>query len=156
MSFSFVVKATDKGRGVFAARAFSRGDVVLSTTGVVVPERSVYTIQIDRESHLLPDPPMRYLNHSCAPNLGVVINTKGHPDFVAMQSIEMDDELCFDYAMTEYSLVELEDHTVEPLQCACGASACRGRIGTYPSLPQHIKERYKGFIADYLLHVDEV
>lgn len=150
---SVLLQVTDKGKGVFAAKSFSQGARVLETTGEWVPKRTIHTIQIGREQHVLPDPPVRYLNHSCDPNLGVVLNRDGLFDFVALKDIEEGDELCFDYAMTEYSLCELEQAESERIICACGASTCRGRIGHYPALPEQTKARYEGLIAPYLLEL---
>eukprot|EP00003_Mantamonas_plastica_P025038 TRINITY_DN4817_c0_g1_i1.p1 TRINITY_DN4817_c0_g1~~TRINITY_DN4817_c0_g1_i1.p1 ORF type:complete len:112 (+),score=15.99 TRINITY_DN4817_c0_g1_i1:299-634(+) len=58
-------------KGVFSKRSFSRGDLVLETTGEFAKKQSIYTIQVAKDKHFTPDPPVKFLNHSCDPNLGV-------------------------------------------------------------------------------------
>lgn len=143
------IKRNLYGKGVFATRSFEKGEWVLGAAGPLVKYRSIYTIQIAPDLHVLPRPPAKYLNHSCDPNLGVKINRSGLPDFYAMRYIEAGEHLTFDYAMTEYVLEEMELGR-ERLVCQCGAPNCRGRIGSYSELPEAVKQRYAGFIADYL------
>jgi hypothetical protein len=144
------VKRNQFGRGVFATRAFEKGEWVLGVAGPLVKQRSIYTIQIARDLHIQPRSPAKYLNHSCDPNLGVKINRSGLPDFYALRHIEPGEHLTFDYAMTEYVLEEMELGR-ERTPCRCGAPNCRGHIGSYSELPDEVKRRYAGFIADYLL-----
>jgi len=138
------------GKGVYSTRSFQTGELVLGTTGALVRQRSIYTIQIARDLHVLPRPPAKYLNHSCDPNLGVKMNGDGLPDFYALRPIAAGEHLTFDYAMTEYVLEEMELGR-ERTKCLCGAPNCRGTIGCYRDLPEAVKQRYAGFIADYLL-----
>jgi hypothetical protein len=143
------VKRNPLGKGVFSTRSFQTGEWVLGVAGPLVKRRSIYTIQIAPDLHIMPRSPAKYLNHSCDPNLGVKMNRSGLPDFYALRTIEPGEHLTFDYAMTEYVLEEMElGH--ERTQCRCGAPNCRGRIGSYSELPDAVKQRYAGFIADYL------
>src|SRR5262245_46846548 len=144
------VRRTDYGNGVFAERQFERGDKVLSVTGKLMQKRSIYTIQIDHNLHIEPNAPAKFLNHSCEPNLGVKMNAEGLPEFYALREIDPGEHLTFDYAMTEFVLAEMEQRR-ERLICGCGASTCRGHLGSYKELPVERKRKYEGFIADYLL-----
>jgi hypothetical protein len=144
------VKRNEFGKGVYSTRSFQTGERVLGTSGPLTRQRSKYTIQIARDLHLLPRPPAKYLNHSCDPNLGVKMNSSGLPDFYALRPIEAGEHLTFDYAMTETVLEEMEAGR-ERTPCGCGAAICRGYIGCYRELPEDVKQRYAGFIADYLL-----
>lgn len=144
------VKRIEYGRGVFAARPFRQGERVLEVTGELMKTRTIYTIQIDRDLHIEPHEPTKYLNHSCEPNLGVKMNRAGLPDFYALRDIDAGEHLTFDYAMTEYVLTEMEQNQ-ERVQFACGAATCRGYLGSYRELSPDVKRRYAGFIADYLL-----
>jgi uncharacterized protein len=148
-----IVKRTDTGSGVYAERHFERGERVMRVIGSFTAKRSVYTIQIDRAMHIEPYAPAKYLNHSCEPNLGVKMNPLGLPDFYALRDIEPDEHLTYDYAMTEFMLAEMEQQR-ERVTCTCGADTCRGHLGSYVELPAEIKQRYEGFIADYLLEID--
>ncbi|MGD0577135.1 MAG: SET domain-containing protein-lysine N-methyltransferase, partial [Candidatus Staskawiczbacteria bacterium] len=80
----------------------------------------------------------RFLNHSCDPNCGV----KGKFQIVAMRDIENGEELTFDYEMTEDSDWQM--------QCKCGSKLCRKVIGAYKNMPEFVKEKYKGYISEWL------
>ena len=144
------VKRNQFGKGVFSTRSFDTGEWVLGVAGPLVKQRSIYTIQIAPDLHIMPRSPAKYLNHSCDPNLGVKMNRSGLPDFYALRPIAAGEHLTFDYAMTEYVLEEMEEGR-ERTPCRCGAANCRGKIGSYSELPADVKRRYAGFIADHLL-----
>lgn len=140
------------GLGVYAQRAFAQGEFLFSATGVVVPAQTMFSIQIGWDRHLDVYPPARYLNHSCDPNAGVKTNARGWPDFYALRAIAKDEEIRYDYAMTEYRHYERARPESEfDLTCRCGAPGCRGRFGYYSELTQELKDAYRGFISDYLL-----
>lgn len=144
------------GLGVYAQRPFRRGDLVFSATGTVLPFQTRYSLQIDWDKHLDTHPPARYLNHSCEPNLGVKTNAQGLPDFYALRDIAKDEEVRYDYAMTEYRHYERSRPEWDfDLTCHCGAAGCRGRFGYYSELPLTLKEKYRGFISDYLANSDQ-
>ena len=62
--------------------------------------------------------PLRYANHSCAPNLVLKVQ-QGRVAFYALRDIEPGEELSADYG---------ETHHAGRLVCRCGASQCRGRL----------------------------
>ena len=39
-------------------------------------------------------------------------------------------------------------------QCRCGSTQCRGKITGWKDLPEQKKQEYQGFIAPYLLEMD--
>lgn len=140
------------GLGVYAQRDFAPGDFLFSAIGVVVPAQTMFSIQIGWDRHLDAYPPARYLNHSCQPNAGVKTNAHGWPDFYAMRAIGKDEEIRYDYAMTEYRHYErARPESDFDLTCHCGAGGCRGRFGYYSELSQDMKDLYRGFISDYLV-----
>jgi len=59
---------------------------------------------------------MMHLNHSCEPNLGL----QGQVVFLSLRDIEADEELIFDYSMTDDEPYEMK--------CRCGMPNCRGTI----------------------------
>lgn len=135
-----VRQTKDRDKGIYAKRDFNIGEIVLIFQGnELVTEGGHHTLQIGQNEHLLVDEPQRYVNHSCDPNCGI----KGRTILVAMKPIKQGEEVTFDYAMTEYSC--------SGLQCLCGAKNCRGKITGFDKLPDDFRERYKGFISDYLL-----
>ena len=140
------------GFGLFAGRDFQKGELVVRATGEVLPYQTRHSIQVDWDRHLEPDPPARYLNHSCDPNVGIQTNEFGLPDFVAMRGIEQGEEIRFDYAMSEWKHYERSDPALEfDLTCRCGSENCRGKMGYYSELSDELKAKYKGFISDYLV-----
>jgi SET domain-containing protein len=62
--------------------------------------------------------PMRFTNHSCAPNARLVIRN-GRVEFFARQPIAEGEEITVDYGDT---------HHEGRLACRCGAEGCRGAI----------------------------
>jgi hypothetical protein len=143
------------GLGVYAQRPFLRGEFVFGATGAVIPIQTRYSLQIDWDSHLDAHPPARYLNHSCEPNIGVKTNAHGLPDFYALRDIAKDEEVRYDYAMTEYRHYERSRPEWDfDLTCHCGAPICRGRFGYYAELTPVLKELYRGFLSSYLVASD--
>lgn len=137
--------APGKGVGVFAIRAFRVGETVLRARAVAtVAERAENTMQVGPDVHVAIDAPAVYLNHACAPSLGLRDNTHGAFDFIALTDIAAGDEVTFDYAMSEWEVGSLED-------CRCGAPACRrgGALG-FAALPAAIRATYAPHLAAYL------
>lgn len=133
-----------KGRGVFAVRAILPGEIVLSTTILQDgAERTIYTIQWGEARHITVDEPGVLLNHSCAPNVAVAQNRFGSVDFVALRVIAPDDEICFDYASTERTMIA-------PEVCLCGTPECRGRPGGFDTLPADHPLRNPRLVAPYI------
>ena len=144
------------GLGVYAQRSFQRGDILFSAAGQVIPYQTMYSLQIDWDKHLDAYPPARYLNHSCQPNAGVKTNSQGLPDFYALRAIAKDEEIRYDYAMTEYRHYQRPRPELDfDLTCHCGAPDCRGRFGYYAEITPELQERYRGFISDYLVNSEQ-
>jgi SET domain-containing protein len=108
------------GRGVFAARRFEAGDVVIegcrkklsdaAVNGLPADEREFVSV-IDGE-HILMEPPSRFVNHSCNPNT----RGSGWRD-VATRVIDEGEEITVDYVAEQVPGLRLE--------CNCGAQNCR-------------------------------
>ncbi|WP_428416021.1 SET domain-containing protein [Methylibium sp.] len=62
--------------------------------------------------------PLRFTNHSCAPNASLRIR-QGRVEFYAMRDIVAGEELSVDYG---------ESHHEGRLRCRCGAPNCAGRL----------------------------
>ncbi|GGR03880.1 hypothetical protein GCM10008957_16040 [Deinococcus ruber] len=149
------VKPTAYGHGVFAARSHRQGERVMQTSGVLLNHQTEHSIQIGLRQHLEPRFPVRLINHSCVPNLGVRTTAQGLPDFYALRDIEAGEELNFDYAMTELTHVPRANLALEfSLKCHCGEADCRGQLGYYSTLPESHKRRYEGYISAYLLALE--
>jgi uncharacterized protein len=140
-----VVKATpDKGIGVFATKHFTRGEIVLVGRGIkILSVRTLHSIQMNLDLHVLLDEPAVFLNHCCFPNVGVQNNQYDGYNFVALEDIMEGDEIVYDYETTETAFAA-------PFQCECRSSNCRRQLRGFFTLPLEIRERYGKFIADYL------
>ena len=133
-----------KGFGVFAARWLARGETVIVGKATGYPtERTRVSVQLDWGRQVEMDAPATLLNHSCAPNLGVRQNHWSAYDFVALRDILAGEELAFDYAMTEHSLVA-------SLPCWCGTTACQGEVLPWSARDQRWREQNAVWLAPYL------
>jgi hypothetical protein len=115
------------GRTVVSGVSFDSGDLVAEIKGEVVfdPDYgSDYCMDLGVGCVLEPDPPFRYLNHSCEPNCELLIcddEDQAVPlrlCLFATQKIQPGDELTIDYAWAADSAIP----------CQCGSRACRGWI----------------------------
>ncbi|NJM00340.1 MAG: SET domain-containing protein-lysine N-methyltransferase [Synechococcaceae cyanobacterium SM2_3_2] len=144
------------GRGLVASRDFQRGDLVVQTHGHVLSYQTEHSMQVDWEHHYEPFPPARFINHRCEPNLGVKTNPQGLPDFYALHSIKVGEELYFDYAMTEFEHIPRDDAALEfNLACHCDSPQCRKKLGYYSDLTSDIKQIYTGFLSRYLIDYEK-
>lgn len=139
-----IAESNRYGKGIFANRKIKKGEVVFTVKGEKTKIPSIYTVPIDFDLYINPFPPTKFLNHSCDPSCGI----KNRIEIVAMRDLEKGEEITIDYAMIvdEYSDKKLK----QDIHCDCGSKNCRGEFGSYKKLPKKIKEKYKGFISDYL------
>ncbi|MEL7138634.1 MAG: SET domain-containing protein-lysine N-methyltransferase [Pseudomonadota bacterium] len=142
-----------EGRGLCAIAPIAAGEVVVVKGGHVfdratrdrlAPVLGPAEIQIGEDLFIGPvtaaerEAAMMHLNHSCAPNLGLL----GEITYGARRDIAEGEELCFDYATGDDDDWEME--------CACGAAVCRGRIkGQDWRLPE-LRAAHAGWFAPYL------
>ena len=139
-----VSAAGAKGLGVFAVRDFVLAETVIVGKAIEYPpERTRMSVQLDWGWHVEMDAPATLLNHSCEPNLGVRENRWCAYDFVALRDILAGEELSFDYAMTEHSLVAA-------LSCSCGSAGCHGEIRPWGDRDDGWREQNAKWIAPYL------
>jgi len=139
-----------KGEGVFATRSFKRGETVM--VGIierVLDGNDSHASQIGENRYVLHAGLISKVNHNCDPNCGIRVNDSGAHDFVARRDIVDDEEITFDYAMRNYGV----DYF--PKQCLCGSEKCRCRITGWKDLSDERKRIYKGFVAPYLLELDD-
>lgn len=144
----FLVLETGRsGRGLFTMRPFATGELVFVVSGTERLWRSRTAedarsnpnfFGLRKDTWLDPDPPFNFLNHSCAPNLGV----RGEREFIALSDIPAGAELTCDYALTT-------DETHWEMQCACAMPDCRGTIRSAQFLPAHVFDGYLPWINPY-------
>ncbi len=137
-------------RGLFAQEDIAEGSVVVAFGGRVVDQgeldslpagRRRFALQIEEGLFLYSDydGPGDWVNHSCAPNVGV----RGQVVLVAMRAIEAGEEICFDYAMTDCS-------DYDAFVCACGAPGCRGKVGGDDWRLPELQSRYAGYFGAHV------
>ncbi len=88
-----------------------------------------------------PTCPLRYLNHSCEPNIA---RTADAVTFVAMRDIAPNEQLTCDYSTLE---VNPDWH----MDCKCGAAHCRGVVGAIQSLPDELLETYGRYLPPFMM-----
>jgi len=139
------------GMGVFARQPVAAGEALAVWGGVVVPghqlgEYSDYAqthgIQVEEDLFLLPlteDDPSDFFNHCCDPNAGL----SGQICLVAVRPIAVDEEVCFDYAMSD-------SNPYDEFECGCGSMNCRGKVTAEDWRRSDLQDRYRGYFSPYL------
>jgi uncharacterized protein len=142
-----------EGRGLFAKRKIEAGEVVVVKGGYILTraerdeigrELGPSEIQITEDLFIGPtskrqrEGGMMHLNHSCEPNLGL----QGQVVYVALRNIGCDEEVTFDYAMT--------DDEPGEMQCRCGTPSCRGTITGFDWRKPEIQKKYDGYFSWFI------
>jgi hypothetical protein len=146
-------KSGIEGRGLFAKDDITAGEVVVVKGGYVLTkaqrdeigrELGPSEIQISEDLFIGPttarqrEGGMMHLNHSCEPNLGL----QGQIVYVALRDIARDEELTFDYAMTDDEPIEMK--------CRCGRPSCRGVITGRDWQKPEIQAKYDGYFSWFI------
>ncbi|MER8549417.1 SET domain-containing protein-lysine N-methyltransferase [Mesorhizobium sp. M1169] len=134
----------DRGRGVFSARDFLPGEIVIiGLIDRMERRRTTNSFQLDWNVHALFQKPAVIVNHSCEPNLAIVPNRFGAYDFVAIEHISSGVEVTWDYATSEFECIGVS-------VCLCSSANCRGTAGGFSKLPRDHPTLVSGFYAPYL------
>ena len=133
------------GKAIIATENLIPGEVILKAWGKPTKVRTMHTIQISPDGHIVPDHPLGLFNHSCEPNCGLLIKAGEQiSEDHALRHIAANEELTFDYATFEYEIHHM------PEECLCNAEKCRGSISGYKDMPEELREMYGDYIASYL------
>ena len=127
------------GEGLFARQRIRQAGMILRFTGPIVSgpdarmkgENPFNLLQIGPSEYIDLEHPGVFLNHSCAPNAGVVDDTV----VIALRDIAPGEEITFDYSTTM-------SEQFETMECLCGLPNCRRVIGDFHELPRTLKDRY--------------
>ena len=125
--------AGGKGLGVFALRAFRRGEFIFrrrharvvdqAGIGSLSKEDQVHLCELDWDRFAVLEPPGCYLNHSCDPNA-----MRSGVKVFAWRDIAAGEEITIDYRLNAF------DGSTWP--CDCRSSACSGSVvGSFFALP---------------------
>jgi len=146
-----VRKSKVQGRGVFANKNFHEGEIILEIddSHVVKDESKLTKYQKEFVADYLPDkivlmqPPERYINHACEPNV-YVKTIDGIRQVLAMREIKKGEEIVFDYSINaDYG---------GTFECHCGHKNCRGVYqGYFFKLPKKIQLKYLLYLEDWFI-----
>ncbi len=139
------------GDGLFARVPISKGELLTVWGGVILSTEELHkqpeivqarAIQVEVDHHLssgLIDDDADCTNHSCNPNAGL----QGQITLVAMRDIAPDEEICFDYAMSDA-------HPSFYMPCQCSQPGCRGEVTGNDWKRSDLQARYKGYFSPYI------
>lgn len=141
----YVAESRIHGQGVFAAITLKPGEpvLILDDSREVTPDNPLRTDEgehprfcdfLDNDRVVLMQPPERYINHSCSPN--VFVKTFGGVRYVlALKMIYATEELAFDYCINS------RGNTI--WLCNCGSPRCRHTIHSdFFQLPFQLQLEY--------------
>lgn len=142
------------GTGLYAQGDLKKGEIIAVKGGYIMPrsewlaieEKVGFAAEIQISENLVIAPRkkeeargcMMALNHSCAPNVGVL----GSITYITMRDIKPGEELCLDYAMI--------DDFEGSMNCSCGAKECRRVISGKDWQKHELQKKYKGYFAAFI------
>ena len=138
-----------KGKGVFARRAFARGEFIFRRRHTLVvdgaglaglsAEDQMHMCELGWDRFAVLAPPGCYLNHSCDPSA-----MRSGVKVFAWKPIAAGDEITIDYRINAFG--------DDAWPCECGAAACTGTVvGSFfameaarlPYAPAFIRREYR-------------
>ncbi|MFO1129545.1 MAG: SET domain-containing protein-lysine N-methyltransferase [Rhodospirillales bacterium] len=156
--YLYVAPAGPCGFGLFTARSFGTGSIVLDVRDVnylanVKPYAQLILLGYSHADvfQVGPDlflPPYGglddFTNHSCEPNCGLRVDPSGF-DMIALRDIAAGEELTYDYSTHQ-------EHPEEDMVCHCGTPSCRGTVRSFSQLPSYLRRRYLdlGIVASFI------
>lgn len=138
------------GLAVFAQRPIARGELLVVFGGAIihadqlrVSSHSIrrLALQIDDDLFMVSsiEGSADWVNHSCDPNAGL----RGQVSLVSLRDINIGEEICYDYAMSDGS-------PYDEFDCVCGSAKCRGRVTGDDWKIQELWDRYGDHFSPYL------
>lgn len=85
-----------------------------------------------------------FLNHSCSPNCFIDWQTL---NLVALKNISKDEELAFNYNISEYDLLDGGNFT---FKCNCDSKNCIGDVRGFKYLSHEQKKEIQKYISPFL------
>jgi uncharacterized protein len=146
-------KIKGRGYGLFAKEFISKDEIVSISGGIIINKSKFdelksqgldYAYQISDNFFICPlnpdDPSDDWrMNHCCEPNCGVI----GNIMFISIRDIQKDEELTYDYCMTE------SDPSYK-IELSCNYSTCRKRISGDDWRNPKLQDKYKEYFSSYI------
>jgi len=128
------------GRGVFAKKAFRKGERIIEYTGRRILWSSVpddlddertYYFGLDNDKEVI-DPSVggneaQWINHSCKPNCEVR-EIRGRIFIHALRKLQPGEELSYDYRLEIDDDIPRTKEIEDEARCRCGSPNCRGTL----------------------------
>lgn len=132
--------AGTKGLGVFALRAFRRGEFIFRRrNGPAIDARALAKLPADEQVHMtelgfdrfaIVLRPGAYLNHACDPSA-----MRSGVKVFAWRDIAPGEEITIDYRLNAFD--------GDSWPCACGTASCTGMVvGSFFALPEERQQAY--------------
>lgn len=154
MTKIYVEKSKINGKGIFVKKNIKKGEIIFIAKGKIIKfstdaknakESRIGSnwIGINKNIWLnIVKYSFRFINHFCNPNAGI----KGKVIFVALRDIKKDEEITFDYSISE-------DDILWQMKCSCGQKNCRKIIRSIQFLPVKTFKKYLPYIPTYFKKV---
>lgn len=154
-------KSTIEGIGTFAAKKIKKGELVLTTDGKFILDKTLdHTVNSDlleicfqtsKDYHYCPKSKENMngifcVNHSCDPNCGIEDGT----NLIALRDIKIGEEIIYDYCMTDANFEGLLCAKTPSFKCLCGFRLCRKTITGDDWKSKKLQEKYKGYFSKYI------
>ena len=148
------------GIGTFVKESIKKGEIIIVQGGRMISgeeldnpffkpiwyhafqiEKNVYICPLDLRKEMFDG--VFNVNHSCNPTCGF----RGQVTVVSMRDIVKDEQITFDYAMTD---VAVDKENWQDMKCFCGSTNCRKFItGSDWKIPE-LRKKYKNYFSYYI------
>lgn len=132
---------------MFAKKIIKKGEVIFHFDGKMGDgaHTNAEALQMDEDKFLESTAKFDdFLNHSCNPNCYIDWQTL---NLVALKNIQKDEELSFDYNISEYDLLDGGNFS---FKCKCSSKNCIGEIKGFKYLSPEQKNKIQKFISPFL------
>ena len=146
------IEDTPIGKGVFAERQLGEDVVLGEIFGEILdehPEDSSYCMELESGRLLEPEPPLRFVNHSCEPNCELFYWVDEESDepvedrlwLQTLRTIQPGEQLTIDYCWPADAAI----------RCRCDTRKCRGWIvdpDEFDQLPTSQPEAWAAYLEE--------
>ena len=155
------IKKTQKtGIGSFAKEFIKKGEILIVQGGRIMTGEELnkpifepiwyHAFQVENNFYICPLDFKKEefdgifnVNHSCDPTCGF----KGQITMVSMKDITPDEQITFDYAMTD---VGIDKENWKDMECLCKSKNCRRYVRGDDWKISELRKKYKGYFSTYV------